>query len=575
MAEQVSRPAKRWAVRGRRLGGSPVAWTATAVFVTLLVVWSIITPGFRNPDEPGHVDSVLRIAEGGGWPRPATAHLTDHVLRAKTLSGFSAVDGQRGNWAGGTLLPGVRTQLPASDLQYYALFSKRPVTPAAQRLPFDQLTLTRPVDLSRYPDQMTQHPPLYYAVAAAVVRATGALHWPFDRTMALMRLVSVALVGLLPLMAFSATRTLTGNRRLGDIAALLPLAVPELTEIGSSVTNDALVIALGGLLVVVLAKILRGDRSWRTLLLLGGALGLALLTKATLLEFVPVTALAIVLGARRGEVGGRLGWLPTLGRVAAVEGLAFVVGGWWWALNLVRYGTVQPQGLPGATDPSQGVGAHKDSALAYFGHWWQLLATSFWGKFGWLEFSLDQTVVLVATGVFVVAVLLAFRRPGVRIALLVLLSLVLLAGALLFDTTYYSHRMTGHYGGIQGRYLFGVVVPVFAAVAIGLGSLAREGGRLQRWLPAIAVPFVLASAGYGLYVAFAGFYVDIGWTLRDAFRRMTDWSPWPEWAAAAVIGALVPLGIAAVVVALWSARRPASDEPDTVPAGIPVSAAAF
>lgn len=109
-----------------------------------------------------------------------------------------------------------------------------------------------------------------------------------------------------------------------------------------------------------------------------------LLTKGTLLQFVPGTAVAVVLGARRAAAGARLGWLPILGRLAAVEGIAFVIGGWWWALNLVRYGTVQPQGLPGATDPSQGIGVHKDSAVTYFGHWWQLLATSFWGSSaGW------------------------------------------------------------------------------------------------------------------------------------------------------------------------------------------------
>jgi hypothetical protein len=551
----------------RPRGGSPVAWSATAVFLTLLVVWSIITPGFRNADEPGHVDSVLRLAEGGGWPRPAAAHLSDHVLRAKTLSGFTPVDGQNGNWAGGTLLPGVRRQIPPSNARFYALFSTRTVTPPAQRLPFDQLTLTRRLDLSRYPDQMTQHPPLYYAVTAGVVLATGALRWPFDRTMALMRLVSVAMVALLPLIAFSSTRTLTGNRRLADLASLLPLAVPQLAAIGAGVTNDALVILLGGVAVLLLARILCGDRSWRSLLLLGLTLGLAMLTKSTLLEVVPIAGLVIVVGARRPSLGAPLGWRTTLGRLAAVWGLAFVIGGWWWALNLVRYGILQPQGLPGATNPASGIGVHKDSALVYLGHWCQLLATSFWGRFGWLELPLNGAVVAVLSAVLALLVLLAFRRRGTRFPLLVLLSPFVLAGALLFNTTYYAHRVTGDYGGIQGRYLFGVLVPVFAAAAIGVGALVPEGGRLQRWLPAVAAPLVLAVAAYGLAVAFVGFYLDYTWTPWAAFHRMTDWSPWPAWGAEGAIVLLVGLSVVTLVLAVWSATsgrhddRPESAQP--------------
>lgn len=115
------------------------------------------------------------------------------------------------------------------------------------------------------------------------------------------------------------------------------------------------------------------------------------------------------------------------------------------------------------------------------------------GKFGWLEFSLNQTVVLVLTGLLIVAVLLAFRRRGLRGPLLVLLSLVVVAGVLLF-----------RYDVLQP--------PDDRMVALaGLGGL---------------------------------------------------------------IGGLVPLGIAAFVVALRSAPRQPVADAGPVPAGVPVSAAA-
>jgi 4-amino-4-deoxy-L-arabinose transferase-like glycosyltransferase len=549
--------------RLRRLGGSPVAWSATAVFLTLLVVWSMITPGFRNPDEPQHVNSVLRVAEGGGWPPPFTAHLTEHVLRAKTLTGFSATDGQRGNWGGGTLLPGVRPQYKPSQWKFFAFFSTQRVTPPAKRLPFDELRVTRPLDVNGYGDQMTQHPPLYYAVSAGVVLGLGALDWPFDRTLELMRLVSVAMVALLPLMAFSVTRRLTGSRQLADLAAVLPIAVPQLTSIGGSVSNDALVILLGGLSAVLLARVLSGDRTWRTLLLLAVTLGLALLTKGTLLALVPVAGLAVVVGLRRSAAGPPMGWLPTLGRLAAVWGIAFVVGGWWWALNLIRYGMLQPHPVRG---PAEAAG-HL-SVVGYFGHWWGKLATSFWGRFGWLELPLNQAVVLVLTGALTVAVLLGLRRRDVRVPLLVLLTGFVLTAILLFQTTYTSHEIDGGFAGIQGRYLFGTTVPVFAAAAIGLGSLAPEGGRLRRWLPSIVLPFALATAAYGLAVGFLGFYLDEGWSVGGAWSRMVGWSPFPGWAAAGLLVTLVVLSVVAFVVSVRAAvgsRASAHGEPDETP----------
>jgi 4-amino-4-deoxy-L-arabinose transferase-like glycosyltransferase len=540
----------------RRSVGSPVAWTATALFIALMVFWSIVTPNFRNPDEPQHVNSVLRLAEGGGWPAPGEAFVLPEVLRAKTLTGFSAVDGQQGNWVGGTLLPGVRETIPPEELQFYAPFSGRPVTPPEDRLPFPELELTRDVDLQMHGDQMTQHPPLYYAVSAGVVVATGSLDWSFDRTLTLMRLVSVAMVGFLPLMAFSVTRRLTGNRRLADAAALLPLAIPQLASLGGSVSNDALVILLGGLMTVLLARILTGDRSWRTYLLIAAVLGAALLTKGTLLVLVPVVGIAVVVGARRPTRGEpSLGWKPTLVRLAAVWGLAFVIGGWWWAVNILRYGSVQPDGFQAVVP----VDRPRSPLPEFAGIFWEKTTATFWGTFGQLELPLDQPLVTVLTLVLIAAVALAWRRKGLRLVLLVLLSFVLLTIALVFAGTYSAHLENGRYAGMQGRYLFGGLVAVFAAMVIGVGSFGREGGTWQRWMPVVLLPLSLVVAVYGLWVAFDGYYIDIGWTVAAAWQRMVDWSAAPGWAAQGLVAGMVLLSLLAFGLAVRAALRRGDD----------------
>jgi 4-amino-4-deoxy-L-arabinose transferase-like glycosyltransferase len=440
--------------------------------------------------------------------------------------------------------------IPESEQRFYALFAGQEVTPPEDRLPFDELRLTRPVELWRHGDQMTQHPPLYYAVSAGVVRGLGALDWPFDRALWLMRLVSVAMVMWLPLLAFATVRTLTGDRRLADVASLLPLAVPQLASLGGSVQNDALVILLGGVATMLLSRVLRGDRSWRTLLLVAVTLGLALVTKGSLLLLVPVVGLAVVVGLRRAAA---LRWPATLVRLAAVWGVAFVVGGWWWALNLVRYGTVQPEGI--AIPVTDAPGSPRSSLGEFAGIFWERITTSFWGCFGLLELPLARAVVVVLTVGTLVLVGLSLRRSGLRLALGVLLSLLVLTAALVFWQTYQDHLATGVYGGLQGRYLYGGLVPLFAAMAVGLGTLGRENGRLRAWLPAVLLPLVLVTAAYGLWVGFSGFYLELDWSLGSAWGRMVGWSPWSDAEARALVGVLVALSLVALGVAVRSARR--------------------
>jgi hypothetical protein len=369
-----------------------------------------------------------------------------------------------------------------------------------------------------------------------------------------MRMVSVFLIGCLPLMAFSATRTLTGSRRLADVASLLPLGIPQLASLGGSVTNDALVIFLGGAAIVLMARLLRGDRSWRTLVLLSATLGLALLTKGTLVALVLVVALAVLAGARRAP---SLPWRPTLLRLLAVLAGAFVVGGWWWALNLLRYGRLQPQGL--RISP---VDAPRSSLLEFAGRWWERVTTSFWGYFGWLELPLLTVVVVVLTTAGLVAVALSMRRRDTRVSLLVLLSFFALTAVALFVQTWGLHQENGRFAGMQGRYLFGGLVAVFAAVAVALGMLGQRDGRFQRWLTTVVLLVVSGVAAYGLWEAFYGFWVEIGWTVSEAAARMRHMSPWPAWLVLGVVSAAAASALVVLVLSVRSALTTDDGHPE-------------
>ena len=124
-------------------------------------------------------------------------------------------------------------------------------------------------------------------------------------------------------------------------------------------------------------------------------LGLALLTKAT--AFVLCLAVALAYAAHLRHAG-RLAAL----RLAQCGGVAFILGGWWWVKNLIAYGTLQPSDefwlVPRHVEPVVG-----DWAERFF----YLLPLRFWGQFGYLEVSLNRTLVGVGTVLVLGGIVLA------------------------------------------------------------------------------------------------------------------------------------------------------------------------
>ncbi len=311
----------------RRRPPAAVGW-ATLLLVLVAALWTVAVPAFRPPDEAAHLDLVLYLAEGHPYP------------------GFD------GRYFGEAI--GLDTEHHLIDSRTpWPRFDAGAAPPRGERPDVDDLGGTepdadaRPTDQDRvdYPyvyNQMPQHPPLYYAGMAGVL-GLERLVLPgdgvpsLDRELGLLRLVNVLLVAPLPWLAWLAVARLGGDDRAGVVAALLPLGLPQLVHIGAALNNDNLLLLLGSVLAVLLIGVARGRRTRRTDLAVGVAVGLALLTKAFALMFVPWVVAAYALGAwttrRRRESAAAL----------AVSGVvAGVVGGWWWIANWVRFGEPAP-----------------------------------------------------------------------------------------------------------------------------------------------------------------------------------------------------------------------------------------
>ena len=197
-----------------------VVAVVTAAFALLLTLWAVLTPMFEAPDEFTHWDAAVRLALDEGWPPPGEAQ-----------------------------------NLAASELARVTNYD----IPPADRSSYGTLLEAAPGDHD-FVNQMTQHPPTYYALAGAVLDAVDFTHHRWDLGVLALRLLSVALVAPLPLLTWATVRRLTRSPRTAIVAATTLLAVPQLAQIGSSVTSDAPIILLGAVTVWLTTRTITGDR---------------------------------------------------------------------------------------------------------------------------------------------------------------------------------------------------------------------------------------------------------------------------------------------------------------------------
>src|SRR5687768_4159334 len=88
-------------LRRVRNSAPPVAvFVASGLLFVVCLMWAVMTPGTRAPDELQHLNSIIRLADGGGWPEPGDARVTSGVLESRDEAGAT--------------LDGVRTYVPGS-----------------------------------------------------------------------------------------------------------------------------------------------------------------------------------------------------------------------------------------------------------------------------------------------------------------------------------------------------------------------------------------------------------------------------------------------------------------------------
>ena len=543
----ATRPTRWWGA-GSRLGRPPRAvWTASLLLALVGALWTVAQPHYRAPDEAAHVDLVLYLAEGHPYPR---------------------YDGRR---FGEEM--GLDEHRHLVDLAIpWPRFAEHDAPPRTDRPDVDDLGGTAPDANARrrgsdgsaragYPyvyNQMPQHPPLYYEAMATVLRAERRLlpgdDLPaLDREVGLLRLANVLLIAPLPLFAWAVVRRLGGDDRAGAVAAVLPLCVPQLTHIGAAVNNDNLFALVGAALAVLLAGVARGRRTAATDVGVGAALGLALLTKAFAVMFVPWVVLAYGLAWRTGHARRTPAGLAVAGSVAAA------LGGWWWIDNWIREGQPAPTtenltrtaaGRPAGFTPDR-----VSYAWTFAGR--LVSRTWAWVGFGTPKFDLPSLLVAGLTLAFVAVTLVALARatPGLgadgglrRIDVALAWLPVVLVVAFVYRRAWGLFGTTGRFAFVQGRYLFGVGATPAAVAAIGAVRVHRRAGVAVLGVAALVQGWLLADVVRGSWSG------DGRW---GALSGMLAWSPWPS---AAVVAVAISAGVVTAVLArqLWRSGSPAA-----------------
>lgn len=515
-----------------------LVWAATALHVGLMLCFSLLFPPFTQFDETQHVDAVLSLRSGDGWPPPGHRLLSEGVLQAAA---------------------------PVIDATRHLPFTDDPLSARRDRRSFAQLGGDKPNGSYPVPNQMTQHPPGYYALAAAVLAAIpGSGGWSVGVTVEFLRLLSILLFAPLPLLAWATARALRAGPQAATLAAVLPLTAPQLERVGASVNNDALLVLTFSVAALLVARVAMGDVRRRTALLLGGVLGVALLTKGFALALVPAVGLGYVLA--RGAAWGRR-WRSGLLALT----VAFVTGGWWWVHNLAVYGTVQPSGTPAAWRPAVLGNPLPPGVVLSRGRFvigtFHRLTWRFWGSLG-INYEPPHTFAPWVTdllfGLSVAAVLVAlvgWRRRLQPVLVAVMLPffgtlVVVVLGA------YGGYKYSGSYPGAQGRYLFGSMAGLAAVAAFGLCIAA---GRARRLLLPAAVLVVGIMQVIGLRAVLRLSWLNgsgarsSGQGLREAFNGIVRYSPFDSAVVPAVLGLTVLAGLLLLVAAVSSAATSASE----------------
>jgi hypothetical protein len=298
-------------------------------------------------------------------------------------------------------------------------------------------------------------------------------------TIHLMRLVSIIMGALTILSVHAAGRILWPAhpaRRL--LAAGVVAMWPQLVWMSSTFNNDNLIILASSVTLLLLVRQVRDGLTWRRALLLGMALGLALLSKANGLFLAIPVGVTFLLDRRT--------WKYAPLTLAATLAIA----GWWYARNLQLIGQ-----LSGWEISETYGGAIRDGSLA-LDVGIRRLPFAYWGaiaRFGHVTVGVGSWVYRLFTalaGLAGVGLVVRLVRRQMTISAAGIRQIVLTGVFMLTWVGYLLYQASLVWQGNQGRYLLPGIAAWGLIAALGLDGLIprRAGPQIALSIPALMAP---------------------------------------------------------------------------------------
>jgi 4-amino-4-deoxy-L-arabinose transferase-like glycosyltransferase len=358
----------------------------------------------------------------------------------------------------------------------------------------------------------SNNPPLYYGIEA-VPYLLSPSQSVLDRLW-LMRVVSSLLSGLTVLCIFLFLRELLpGTPWAWTIGALGAALEPLFGFISGALNSDTLIYLTSAATFLLLARAFRRGLDRRRGLALGACISAALLSKFTLIGFLPGVGLGFLLliwrarDRREAALGAALAVvlaaLPTIVYLA-LSGRSLTPGG---------IGSVGSSPNTGLTFSLRGELVHiwelylprlpfMRSQFGFPLPLWHTWFRGFFGVLGWLDYSFSNAIFIAVLVVFVAVVagavthvaqqrgVLTLRRHGAALVVY----LVMFAG-LLGEIGVQSYRTYISGGGQfeQARYL----LPMLPFYALLIALAVRAGGR--RYGPPLGAALVMAALALDLF----------------------------------------------------------------------------
>lgn len=459
-------------------------WVCIAIGVVNAALWAVITPPFWSPDEPVHVGYVQWLAETGKVPRGRIPYFVASKEEAVAFLGVPWSLEGRPSWS-----------------------------PRDERMVRAQLTRSLDRRSEAGAGYAAGNPPLFYALDAIPYRLAASADF-FDRLL-VMRLLSSVFAGLTVGFVFLFLReVLPATPWAWRIGALAVAFQPMLGFLGGAVTNDCLLFAISACLFYLVARGFRRGLTPGLGAAIGVTVGLGVLTKTSMLAFLPAIALAMVVMGLRSKPQRRA---AAIGVLAAAGVATLLIGGWLVASHVLlhRSGATTTGGLGGLSPAGERTSL--SGQLSYLWQYflprlpsmsdrfpgyplWGVYFRGFVGRFGWSEFGFPVWASGLALGI--VAVVGAFAaaalvrcRAALRLRWVEALVYGLMAAGLFafVGIAGYRYRAVTGTPFEQTRYLF----PLLALYGGLIALAARGAGR--RWGPAAGVVLVVLAMGHSLF----------------------------------------------------------------------------